>query len=90
MLRSIPSALPVAPDGRQPTCHAKTCAASQESVPTRIRSGPRTRVIMAPLPPSANAVRAIDVFADELDLGELGFGGVQPHATSRPTIQRHC
>ena len=31
-----------------------------------------------------NPVRAIDVFVDELDLGELSFGGVQPHATGRP------
>jgi len=33
-----------------------------------------------------NPVRAIDVFVDELDLGKLGFGGVEPEATgSRPT-----
>ena len=31
-----------------------------------------------------NPVRAIDVFVDELDLGELGFGGVEPEATGRP------
>jgi transposase len=31
-----------------------------------------------------NPVRAIDVFGDELDLGELGFGGVEPRATGRP------
>ena len=31
-----------------------------------------------------NPVRAIDVFVDELDLGELGFGGVEPRATGRP------
>src|SRR3982074_2066777 len=29
-------------------------------------------------------VRAIDVFVDELDLGKLGFGGVEPEATGRP------
>jgi hypothetical protein len=28
-----------------------------------------------------NAVRAIDVFVDELDLGKLGIGGVEPEAT---------
>jgi hypothetical protein len=28
-----------------------------------------------------NPVRVIDVFIDELDLGELGFGGVDPEAT---------
>ena len=33
---------------------------------------------------AGRAVRAIDFFVDELDLGELGFGGVQPHATGRP------
>src|SRR5215475_4080862 len=32
-----------------------------------------------------NAVRAIDVFVDELDLAELGFGGVDPEATGRPS-----
>src|SRR5215475_12380317 len=32
-----------------------------------------------------NAVRAIDVFVDELDLAELGFGGVDPEVTGRPS-----
>ena len=31
-----------------------------------------------------NAVRVIDVFVDELDLGGLGFGRVAPQATGRP------
>jgi transposase len=31
-----------------------------------------------------NPVRVIDVFVDELDLGMLGFGGVEPAATGRP------
>jgi len=31
-----------------------------------------------------NPVRAVDAFVDELDLAELGFGGVQPAATGRP------
>ena len=31
-----------------------------------------------------NPVRVIDVFIDELDLGQLGFQGVDPHATGRP------
>jgi transposase len=31
-----------------------------------------------------NPVRAIDVFVDDLDLGDLGFGGVEPEATGRP------
>jgi transposase len=31
-----------------------------------------------------NPVRAIDVFVDELDLGKLGFEGIQPEATGRP------
>src|ERR1700721_201333 len=31
-----------------------------------------------------NPVRAIDVFVDELDLGGLGFDGVEPEATGRP------
>jgi transposase len=32
-----------------------------------------------------NPVRVIDVFVDELDLGNLGFGGVDPEATGRPS-----
>ena len=32
-----------------------------------------------------NPVRAIDVFADELALAELGFGGVDPEVTGRPS-----
>jgi transposase len=32
----------------------------------------------------ANPVRVIDVFVDELDLGQLGFEGVDPAATGRP------
>jgi transposase len=32
-----------------------------------------------------NPVRVIDVFVDELDLGELGFSGVDPKATGRPS-----
>src|SRR5580693_6384177 len=32
-----------------------------------------------------NPVRVIEVFVDELDLGELGFGGVEPEATGRPS-----
>ena len=31
-----------------------------------------------------NPVRAIDAFVDALDLGELGFDGVDPAATGRP------
>ncbi len=31
-----------------------------------------------------NAVRVVDVFVDELDLGSLGFGRVAPRATDRP------
>jgi transposase len=32
-----------------------------------------------------NPVRVIDVFVDELDLAELGFGRVDPKATGRPS-----
>src|SRR5450432_1585353 len=31
-----------------------------------------------------NPVRVVEVFIDELDLGALGFAGVQPAATGRP------
>jgi transposase len=32
-----------------------------------------------------NPVRVIDVFVDELDLGQLGFDGIEPAATGRPS-----
>src|SRR5215203_3801423 len=32
-----------------------------------------------------NPVRVIDVFADVLDLAELGFSGVEPEVTGRPS-----
>ena len=32
-----------------------------------------------------NPVRVIDVLVDELDLAELGFGGVEPEVTGRPS-----
>ena len=32
-----------------------------------------------------NPARVIDVFVDELDLYELGFSGVDPEATGRPS-----
>ena len=32
-----------------------------------------------------NPVRVIDVFVEELDLGDLGFDGVDPEATGRPS-----
>ena len=31
-----------------------------------------------------NPVRVVDVFVDELNLGHLGFDGVDPAATGRP------
>jgi transposase len=31
-----------------------------------------------------NPVRVIDVFVEELELGELGFEGMEPEATGRP------
>ena len=37
-----------------------------------------------------NPVRVIDVFVDELDLGQLGSEGVEPQATGRPTIHQCC
>ncbi len=33
-----------------------------------------------------NPVRVIDVFVDELDLGDLGFSGIDPKATGRPSF----
>ena len=31
-----------------------------------------------------NPVRIVDVFVDELDLGKLGFEGIEPATTGRP------
>jgi transposase len=33
---------------------------------------------------AGNPVRVVDAFVDELDLGELGFSGIDPKATGRP------
>src|SRR5438094_9885144 len=33
----------------------------------------------------SNPVRAIDAFVDALDLADLGFDGVEPEATGRPS-----
>ena len=35
-----------------------------------------------------NPVRVIDVLVDDLDLTELGFGGVDPEATGRPAATK--
>ena len=37
-----------------------------------------------------NPVRAVDVFVDGLDLAELGFSGIEPEATGRPSYIRRC
>jgi hypothetical protein len=37
-----------------------------------------------------NPVRVIDAFVGALDLGGLGFSGVDPEATGRPIIRRCC
>ena len=38
-----------------------------------------------------NPVRVVDVFVDELDLGDLGFEGVDPAAPiDRPITSRCC
>lgn len=49
----------------------------------------RTQVTLLPECPDdyvteENPVRVVDVFVDELDLGALGFEGVDPAATGRP------
>jgi hypothetical protein len=37
-----------------------------------------------------NPVRVIDVFVDELDLKTLGFDGVVPEVTGRPSYHPGC
>ena len=41
---------------------------------------------LARIPP----VRVIDVFVDELDLGELGFSGGNPKVTDQPSYHSSC
>ena len=36
----------------------------------------------------SNPVRVIDVFVDALGLAEMGFDGVEPAATGRPSYHR--
>ena len=55
-----------------------------------IQGEERTQVILLPeclddYVTEANPVRVVDVFVDELDLGKLGFEGVDPAATGRPS-----
>ena len=39
----------------------------------------------------SNPVRVVDAFVDALDLGKLGFDGVVPEATGRPSYHpRRC
>lgn len=37
----------------------------------------------------ANPVRVVDVFVDELDLGKLGFEGIEPTASGRSVSAAH-
>jgi transposase len=37
-----------------------------------------------------NPIRVIDVFVEELNLGALGFSGVDPKATGRPSYHSSC
>ena len=37
-----------------------------------------------------NPVRVVEVFVDQLDLGELGFDGAAPAATGRLRTTRRC
>jgi hypothetical protein len=37
----------------------------------------------------SNPVRAVDAFVDALDLGKLGFEGVVPEVTGRPSCPGH-
>ena len=38
----------------------------------------------------SNPVRVVGAFVAALDLGELGFDGVEPAATGRPTYHSAC
>ena len=54
-----------------------------------IQGEDRTQVILLPEclddnVGETNPVRVVDMFVDELDLGKLGFDGVDPAATGRP------
>jgi transposase len=54
-----------------------------------IQSTNRTQVTLFPEQPEDyvaddNPVRVVDVFVEQLDLGQLGFDGINPSATGRP------
>jgi transposase len=54
-----------------------------------IEGGDRTQIALLPeclddYVGEDNPVRVVEVFVDELDLGVLGFDGVDPAATGRP------
>ena len=38
----------------------------------------------------SNPVRVIDAFVDALNVGELGFDGIEPAATGRPSYHASC
>lgn len=56
-----------------------------------IQSTDRTQVTLFPAQledyvTDDNPVRVVDVFVDQLDLGQSGFAGVEPLKTGRPPI----
>src|SRR5260370_20731040 len=74
---------------RSPTAWAwASRSAARSSKPTADgcgRPGASSGVLSFSLPsPLTEPPSAIDVFADELDLATLAFGGVEPEATGRP------
>jgi hypothetical protein len=55
-----------------------------------VQGNSRTQSILLPecladYIPDTNPLRVIDAFVDELELGELGFHGVEPTVTDRPS-----
>src|SRR5689334_14903247 len=38
----------------------------------------------------SNSVRVVDAFVDALDIAELGFAGVEPAVTGRPSYHPSC
>jgi hypothetical protein len=57
-----------------------------------VQGGSRTQSILLPeclndYITETNPVRVINVFVDELDLGRLGFDGVEPAVTGRPSYR---
>ena len=70
-------------------------AMTEQTMKRFVEGEDRTQVTLLPeclddyIEPN-NPVRVVDVFVDGLDLGALGFEGVEPSGMGRPSITPRC